>query len=101
MSGSREKRFSDSQGEARIVQDGSMHFNLHNLASDIFAFCSNHGINLNIEWVLRSQNEKAHRDYLSKIIYDDDWQLFPEIFKLLDGRWGPHTVDCFATFYYC
>ena len=60
MSGSRVKRFTDSQGAARIVQVGSMHFNLHNLASDIFSFFFNQGINLEIEWVPRSQNEKAN-----------------------------------------
>lgn len=35
---SRVKWFTDSQGVARIIQDGSMHFNPHNLASDIFFF---------------------------------------------------------------
>lgn len=49
MSGSRLKWFTDSQGVARIVQVGSMHFSLHNLATDIFSFCSNHGINLDIK----------------------------------------------------
>ena len=33
---SRVKWFTDSQGAARIIQVGSMHFNLHNLASDFF-----------------------------------------------------------------
>lgn len=94
---SRVKWFTDSQGAVRIIRVCSMHFNLHNLASDFFFFCSNHGINLHIEWVPRSQNEKA--DYLSKIIDYDDWEVSPQIFHLLDGRWGPHTVDCFATFY--
>lgn len=41
-------------------------------------FCSNHGINLDIQWVPRSQNEKA--DYLSKIIDYDDWAVVPQIF---------------------
>ena len=83
MSGSTVKWFSDIQGAARIVRVGGMHFNLHNFASDIFSFCSNHGIILDIEWVLGAQNEKA--DYLSKIIYYDDWELVPEKFRLLDG----------------
>ena len=26
-------------------------------------------------------------------------KLFPKFFRLLDNRWGPHIVDCFATFY--
>ena len=36
---SRVKWFTDSQGAGRIVQVGSMNFNLHKLASDIFSFC--------------------------------------------------------------
>ena len=27
----------------------------------------------------------------------DDWQLNPQIFKLIDELWGPHTLDCFAS----
>ena len=86
-----------TQGAARIVQLGSMHFDLHLLASDIFSFCYNYGINLEIDWVPRSLNDKA--DYLSKIVDFDDWEVVPEIFQFLNSRWGPHTVDCFATFY--
>ena len=72
-------------------------FDLHLLASDIFSFCYNYGINLEIDWVPRSLNDKA--DYLSKIVDFDDWEVVSEIFQFLDSRWGPHTVDCFATFY--
>ena len=43
---SRVKWFTDSQGAARIVQVGSMNFNLHKLASDIFSFCFKVGIYL-------------------------------------------------------
>ena len=87
----------DSQGAGRIVQVGSMNFNLHKLASDIFSFCFKFGIELDIEWVPRSLNEKA--DYLSKIVDYDDWELVPEFFRQLDELWGPFTVDCFATCY--
>lgn len=97
LSSSCVKWFTDNQGAARIVQVGSMHFELHLLASDIFSFCYNHGINLEIDWVPRSLNDKA--DYLSKTVDYDDWEIVPEIFQLLDSRLGPHTVDCFATFY--
>ena len=74
-----------------------MNFNLHKLASDIFSFCFKFGIELDIEWVPRSLNEKA--DYLSKIVDYDDWELVPEFFRQLDELWGPFTVDCFATCY--
>ena len=35
------KWFTDSQGALRIIQVGSIHFKLNNLASGIFSFCSN------------------------------------------------------------
>ena len=92
LSSSREKWFTDNQMAARIVQVGCMHFEMHLLASDIFSFCYNHGINLEIDWVPRSLNDKA--DYLSKIVDYDYWEIVPKIFQLLDSRWGPHTVDC-------
>ena len=86
LSSSRVKWFTDNQGAAKIVQVGSMHFELHLLASDIFSFCYNHGINLEIDWVPRSLNDKA--DNLSKIFDYDGWEIVPEIFQLLDSRWG-------------
>ena len=63
---SRVKWFTDSQGTGSIVQVGSMNFNLHKLDSDIFSFFFKSGIDLDIQWVPRSLNEKA--DYLSKIV---------------------------------
>ena len=76
----------DSQGAGGIVQVGSMNFSLHKLASDNFSFCFKFGIDLDIEWVPRSPNEKA--DYLSKIVDYDDWGACPEIFRQLDELWG-------------
>ena len=37
--------------------------------------------------------------YLSRIIDYDDWSLDHKLFKFLDNKWGPHTVDRFACFY--
>ena len=36
---------------------------------------------------MRSLNDKA--DNLSKIVHYDDLEIVPEIFQLLDSRWGP------------
>ena len=94
---SRVKWFTDSQGAGRIVQVGSMNFNLHKLASDIFSFCFKFGVDLDIEWVPRSLNEKA--DYLGKVVDYDEWELAAKFFQQLDELWGPFTVDCFATCY--
>lgn len=82
---------------AKIVQVGSMNFNLHKLAFDIFSFCFKFGIDLDIQWVPRSLNDEA--DYLSKIVDYDDWEIVPETFNRLNDLWGPYTLDCFATSY--
>jgi hypothetical protein len=44
-------------------------------------------------------NEKA--DYLSKIIDYDDWEIKPQLFRLLEGKFARHTVDCFADYNNC
>ena len=86
---SRVKRFTDSQGVARMMQAGSMNFNLHKLASEMFAFCFKFGIYLDIEWV-------PDEYYLSRIVDYDDWELAPGLFQQLDELWEPFTVDCLA-----
>ena len=87
LSSFRVKWFTDNQGGG---------LELYRLVVCI-SFCYNHGINLEIDSVPRSLNDKA--DYLSKTVDYDDWEIVSEIFHLLDSRWGPHTVDGFATFY--
>ena len=87
LSSSRVKWFTDNQGAARIVQVGSMHFDLHLLASDIFSICYNYGINLEIDWVPRSLNDKA--DYLSKIFNSMIGKLFLRFSNLWTVDGGP------------
>ena len=38
-------------------------------------------------------------NFLSRLVDKDDWSLNCEIFALLDSRWGPHSVDRFASHY--
>lgn len=54
-------------------------------------------IAMEIEWLPRSQNDKA--DYLSTIIDLDDWSMSAALFQLVVSSWGPYTVDRFASFY--
>ena len=44
--------------------------------------------------IRRSSNEQA--DYLSRIVDFDDWSVSPHIFRFLDLKWGPHSIDRFA-----
>jgi hypothetical protein len=48
-----------------------------------------------MEWVPREEN--AFVDELSKLLIPDDWKLAPKFFNLLEARWGPHSVDLFAS----
>jgi len=57
--------------------------------------CQNNHTRLIPEWVPRDLNVCA--DNISKTIDYDDWSTTPEFFGHLDGLWGPHTIDSFAT----
>ena len=93
----RVKVFTDNQGAARIVSVGSSKVRLQSVAMSIFDFCLANGISLEAQWIPRSQNEKG--DLLSRFADKDDWRINPSVFRLLDAKWGPHTVDRFATYY--
>ena len=97
LEGSLVKWFTDNQAAAKIVEVGSMKLDLHRLAIKIFQSCAKHQIQLDVQWIPRTDNEKA--DYISRLIDIDDWQITQEFFQLIDNQWGPHTVDCFANFY--
>ena len=50
---------------------------------------------LDVKWIPTHLNVAA--DGLSRHHDPSDWQLHPSVFAALDERWGPHTVDRFAT----
>ena len=94
LSGHAVKWFSDNQSVVHIVQVGSHRQHLQEGALSIFELCFQYNIKLEMEWTPRSANEIA--DYISRIRDFDDWSIHPELFRLIDSIWGPHTVDCFA-----
>ena len=49
------------------------------------------------QWIPRSLNERA--DLLSRFVDKDDWRVNPSMFRLVDAKWGPHTIDHFASYY--
>ena len=91
------KWFSDSQNALKIIQVGSMRSDLHPIALEIFQFCANNGIELEVQWIPRTEIERA--DYVSRIIDVDDWQISADCFMSLEESWGVHSVDCFACYY--
>ena len=93
----RVKIFTDNQSAARIVFVGNPKVHLQSVALSIYRFCFSHGIALEAQWIPRSLNERA--DLLSLFVDKDDWRVNPSMFRLLDAKWGPHTIDHFASYY--
>ena len=86
---------SDNQNVVRILMHGSRVRDLHQDSLAIFNLCNKHEIGLEASWVPRDENVVA--DSLSRITDNDDWQLAWRVFTSLNNRWGPHTVDRFAS----
>ena len=74
-----------------------MHKDLHEIAIRIYQLCIDNHIELAIQWIPRTELQRA--DAISRIIDIDDWQITPELVLYLDSIWGKHTIDCFANFY--
>ena len=91
------KWFTDNQAVEKIAVCGGMKTDLQEIALDICKTCLEYNIQLDMEWVPRSENQKA--DKLSRIIDNDDWSISDEAFKYFDGLWGPHSIDRFASYY--
>ena len=45
------------------------------------------------------QGSQTRADFITKLVDFDEWQGIEDVFKDLDSLWGPHTVDCSATYY--
>jgi len=93
----RVKIFTDNAGAARIVAIGSSKINLQALAMDIFNLCLVNSIVLEAQWIPRSLNERAY--LLSRFVDKDDWSVNPSVFRVIDAKWGPHTIHRFASHY--
>ena len=97
---SKVKLFVDNKSAARILDVGSMKIVLHNIAMDVFFLCTKNGITLEAEWIPRELNEAADAVSREAVVVDtDDWGISQSFFKILDSRWGPLTIDCFANDY--
>lgn len=90
------KWFTDNQSCEKIVHSGSMKHHLQVIAYNIFKMCADSKISLDVQWIPRSENDKA--DFLSKIIDHDDWEVTVEFFDFVSLMFGPFTVDRFANF---
>ena len=91
------KLFTDNQAAVRIVSIGSSCPELQAIALQIFSVCLTNHIELPAEWIPRESNQRA--DLLSRFIDKDDWSIHPTVFRLLDAKWGPYTIDRCASYY--
>ena len=91
------KWFTDNQNFAQIIQLGSKTLLLQKEALLVFSLCVTYNISIEPEWIPRDKNQLA--DYISHIQDWDDWQLNPNVFSSLQIKWGPCTVDRFASYY--
>ena len=89
LSGQNVKWFTDNQAVTSIVHKGSMKSDLQVIAINIFKLCLAHSIQLQVEWVPRSENDRA--DYLSKLVEKDDWGISFELLDLIVQKMGRAT----------
>ena len=95
LENSRIKWFTDNTSVCSIVENGLMNREWQKTAIEIFTFCTENGISLEIEWLPRTLNQKA--DYFSKIVDCDDWVLSVKLFNMLNRIWSPFTTDWFVS----
>jgi hypothetical protein len=91
------KCFVDNLASVTIAANGSMKPLCQELALQIHETFRRHSVSLSLEWIPRGKNEVA--DYLSRlsdILVTDDWGITPEFFRILNNKFGPFTIDCFA-----
>ena len=96
LSGLTVKWFRDNQNVTRIVSSGSSKGDLRSEALSNFNNCCSNGISIKMEWIPRTQNDKA--DFLSRICDSDDWGLLWNTFHNIDLVCGPHSIDRFANY---
>ena len=84
-----------------FVSGGSPNPDLQRLAVQILDLQIQYAFSLVFEWVPRDLNVRA--DFLSHVsaLRHHHYRLRVEHFAYLDGLWGPHTIDRFATLETC
>ena len=97
IQGSAIRLFTDNQVAAAYLRRmGGRKEHLRVIAERIWARCEVRGVFLTVEYVEGKKNVIA--DALSRVEGDSsEWKLDPAVFGLLQWRWGPHTVDFFAS----
>ena len=78
LEGSLVKWFTNCQTAAGILEVGSIKLDFHRLAIKSFQLSAKRSIRLEVQWIPRTENEKA--DYISRLLDFDDWQITHNLF---------------------
>ena len=97
--GSYVKWISDSRSACKIVQVEYKRNDLHAIALENFQLCANNGIELEVQWIPRTEIERA--DYISRIIDIDDWQISANCFMFFRGKLGGFIQGVVLLFIIC
>lgn len=85
----------DNKAITAIIPKGSTKMPLQTLAIRIFRLCTFFQIKLSVQWIPRSENQKA--DAISRYVDDSDWfvqrHIFTELQQMLQIQF---SIDCFA-----
>jgi len=81
---------------AHINNFGGRAASLDQISKTIHLFCAENKISIRAKHIRGLDNVLA--DKLSRQRDPDDWTLKDHVFRQLERKWGPHTVDRFASF---
>ena len=89
--------FIDNQNVARILTEGNYKPALQQEVMAIFQLSLSSKVKIEPEQIPREANQQAY--FLSRIVDKDDWSLHPDLFRMLDAKWGPQIIDRFASYF--
>ena len=69
------------ESACKIVYVGSMQSDLHPIAVEIFQFSASNGVELELQWMSPTENEKA--DYISRVLAN-----FSRLFHVFRAKLG-------------
>jgi len=95
LTGQRVRILTDSMTvKAELTRGGSRDPTRQSLIRQIWKWSVRVDVLFTIEWIPGSSNDVADQE--SRATPFDDWVVRREVFRVLDERWGPHSVDRFA-----
>ena len=91
------KWINDNWAASLIVKYGSMKPELHSLEEEIMEVCQKFRIELKVEWLSRESDQVNFFDKMSKDFDSAEYRILEENFEELEEKFGPFSVDLFAS----